>query len=174
MSKKQLEKELLRIMHSESDYLIPNHKKVYREVISGLILPMKGLPATKIAAIDMKGLLYGPIVADRLKLPFVPILKGGKIKSRKSVVKGEAFIDYSKSEKSVEMFMSSIRKGDKVVLIDDWFDSGKTGKSAIRLIEKLGGKVIGISVIFNQLRRKDKVFFDRHNYHFMVQLKPKP
>jgi adenine phosphoribosyltransferase len=173
MNKKELKNNLITIMSSESDYLIPNHNEVYQKVISELIKPIKNLNATKISAIDMKGLMYGPIVANKLKLPFVPILKGNKIKSRKLITKGELFVDYSKLKKSLEMFKSSISKGDRVILIDDWFDSGKTGKSAIKLIEKLGGKVIGISVIFNQLKPKDKAFFDRYNYHFLVKLQPK-
>ena len=173
MNKKELENKLIKIMSTESDYLIPNHNEVYQEVISKLIKPIKKLGATKIVSIDMKGLMYGPIIANKLRIPFVPILKGNKIKSRNKVVKGNSFIDYSKSKKSIEMFKGSINKNDKIILIDDWFDSGKTGKSAIKLIEKLGGKVIGISVIFNQLKLKDKIFFDKYNYYFLVQLKPK-
>jgi len=174
MNIKELENELIKIMSTESDYLIPNHNEVYFKVISELIKPIQNLSATKVVAIDMKGLMYGPIVANKMKLPFVPILKGNKIKSRKSVLKGNTFVDYSKSKKSIEMFKDSISKNDKIVLIDDWFDSGRTGKSAIKLIEKLGGKVVGISVIFNQLKPKDKDFFDKYNYHFLAQLKPKP
>ena len=173
MNKKELEKELIKIMYSKSDYLIPNHNEVYQKVISELIKPLKNLSATKVVAIDMKGLMYGPIVAHKLSLPFVPILKGNKIKSRKAVVKGEIFTDYSKMKKSIEVFKESITKKDRIILIDDWFDSGKTGKSAIKLIEKLGGKVIGISVIFNQLKAKDQIFFDKYNYHFLVRLEPK-
>ena len=85
MDKKELENEMIKIMSTESDYLIPNHNEVYQKVITELIKPIKNLSATKIVAIDMKGLMYGPIVAHRLKLPFVPILKGNKIKLRKYV-----------------------------------------------------------------------------------------
>ena len=173
MNKNKLKTKLMKIMRTESDYLIPSHKKTYTKIILELLKPLKKLPATKVVAIDMKGLMYGPIIANKLKLPFVPVLKGNKIKSRKKVIKGSPFTDYSKSEKSIEIFKYSITKKDRVILIDDWFESGKTGKSAIRLIEKLGGKVIGISVIFNQLKMKDKKFFDKYNYNFLVQLKPK-
>jgi len=173
MIKNNLEKELIEVMRSESDYLIPGHNDLYQKVIFGLIKPIRNLSATKVVAIDMKGLMYGPIVANKLKLPFIPILKGNKIKSRKKIIKGKVFGDYSGLNKSIEMFKSSISKGDKVILIDDWFDSGKTGKSAIKLVEKLGGKVVGISVIFNQLNKKAKPFFDKYNYHFLVQLEPK-
>ena len=63
-----------------------------------------------------------------------------KIKKREKVLL-RSFIDYSGKEKSMEMFRSSIKPKDKVLLVDDWFDSGNTGKAAIKLIEELGGKV---------------------------------
>ncbi len=173
MNKKELENELIRIMFSsKSTYLIPDQNKIYQKVITSLLKPFINLNATKIVAIDMKGLMYGPIIANKLKLPFVPILKGNKIKARNLVQKSNSFTDYSKSKKSIEIFKESITKKDKVILIDDWFDSGKTGKATIKLIEKLGGKVVGIGVIYNQLKSKDQEFFDKYNYHFLVQLKP--
>jgi len=120
----------------------------------------------------MKGLMYGPVIAYKLKVPFVPILKGGKIQNRQKAVMKE-LIDYSGKKKSIEMFKSSIEKKDKILLVDDWFDSGNTGKAAITLIEELGGKVKGISVIFNQLNPRSEKFFKKYNYHFVVRLKPK-
>ena len=173
MNKKQLEKELIKIAKTKSDYLIPNHNEIYQKTILELTKPLKKLKATKVVAIDMKGLMYGPIVANKLKLPFVPILKGNKIKSRKLVIKGGSFMDYSKRRKSIEIFKNAITKKDKIILVDDWFESGKTGRSAIKLMEKLGGKIIAISVVFNQLNEKNKPFFDKYNYNFLVQLKSK-
>ncbi|HLD79035.1 MAG TPA: phosphoribosyltransferase family protein [Candidatus Nanoarchaeia archaeon] len=172
MDQKALEKGLLKIKSEISDYLIPSNAKIYQKTIDELIRPFKGSGINKVVAIDMKGLMYGPIIASKLRVAFVPILKGGKIKNRqKALVKD--FIDYSGKKKSIEMFKSSIEKGDKVLLVDDWFDSGNTGKAAITLIEHLGGKVKGISVIFNQLNEKQERFFKSYNYHFIVRLKPK-
>ena len=172
MDKKELENSLLKIKRELSDYLIPSHAKIYQKTIEELIKPFKKSGINKVVAIDMKGLMYGPIIAHKLKVAFVPILKGGKIQNRQKALMKE-FIDYSGKKKSIEMFKSSINKNDKVLLVDDWFDSGNTGKAAITLIEELGGKVKGISVIFNQLNEKEEKFFTRYNYHFIVRLKPK-
>jgi len=117
----------------------------------------------------MKGLLYGPVIAYKLKLPFVPILKGGKV-NREVVVRKE-FIDYSKKKKSIEIAKISIKKGDKILLVDDFFESGKTGRTAIELIEKLGGEIKGISVIYDKLNEDDIKFFNKYNYHYLIKLK---
>ena len=172
MVSKKLEKQILSIK-SDNDYLIPNNKIVYQKVVSELISPIKNLKADKVMAIDLKGLMYGPIVADRLGLAFAPIIKGNKIKARNIIIKGESFIDYSNSEKSLEIFKKSVHKGERIILIDDWFDSGKTARSAIGLIEKLGGKIVGISIIFNQLKPEDQKFFKKYNLHSIIRLNPK-
>ncbi|HLD72446.1 MAG TPA: phosphoribosyltransferase family protein [Candidatus Nanoarchaeia archaeon] len=140
MNKRELKSGLLSIKSNISEYLIPNNNQIYQKTINELAKPFKKLGINKVVAIDMKGLMYGPVVANKLKVPFVPILKGGKIKKREKVLL-RSFIDYSGKEKSMEMFRSSIKPKDKVLLVDDWFDSGNTGKAAIKLIEELGGKV---------------------------------
>ncbi|MFH1064860.1 MAG: phosphoribosyltransferase family protein [Candidatus Woesearchaeota archaeon] len=173
MINRELEKELLRIKDSESDYLIPSHSEVYQKVLNQMASPFKNSDINKVVGLDMKGLMYGPVIADRLKVPFVPILKGGKIGDRELVVQGEGFIDYSGKRKSIELFKSSIKKTDRILLIDDWFESGETGRSAISLIEQLGGTISGISVIFNQLKPIEEESFSDYNFHFLVRLIPK-
>jgi len=176
MKHKELENELIKIKDSVSDYLIPSYNEIYQEVIKSLIKSFRKIKINKIVSIDMKGLMYGPIIANKLKVPFVPILKGNKItdrKCKKLMIKGREFIDYSGKKKSVEIFEPSIRKKDKILLVDDWFESGNTGKVAIKLIEKLGGEVKGISVIFNQLKSKEERYFKKYNFHFLVRLKPR-
>jgi adenine/guanine phosphoribosyltransferase-like PRPP-binding protein len=167
---KKLAKDLLEFVANNSDYLIPSESFLYQRVICEMIKPMKKINATKVVAMEMKGLLYGPIIAHKLNLPFVPILKSGKIRSKKvKMVKGSSFVDYSKSRKAFEMFNNSVH-GDKVILVDDWFQSGKTGKSTIKLIEKLGGKVVFISVIFDQTTSVDQIFFNKYNYHYLARV----
>ena len=165
-------KEAKRIFE-ENDYTIPENAKVYAQLTSYLAAPFRRIKIDKVLAIDMKGLMYGSVVANKLKVGFVPILKGNKIKNRKLVVKSKNFVDYSGKEKSVEIFTKSVKGGDRVLLVDDWFESGNTGKSAIKLIESLGGKVVGISLIFNQLKEEDEAYFSKYNFHYLIRLEPK-
>jgi len=162
--------EAKRIMKEESDYLIPGNAEVFRKIVNDLVRPFKNKGITKVVAVDMKGLMYGPIVANKLGVSFTPILKGGKIKNRERVLETKKLIDYSGKEKYFEAFKESINKKDKILLVDDWFDSGNTGKEIIKLIESLGGKVVGISVLFNQLNEENEKYFKKYNYHFLIRL----
>jgi len=162
--------EAKRILKEESDYLIPRNAEVFRKIINDLTKPFKNKGVTKVVAVDMKGLIYGSPVANKLGVSFVPILKGGKIKNRERVLETKKVIDYSGKEKYFEAFKDSIKKGDKILLVDDWFDSGNTGKEIIKLIETLGGKIIGISVLFNQLNEEKEKYFKKYNYQFLIKL----
>jgi adenine phosphoribosyltransferase len=165
--------EAKRILKEESDYLIPSKKEIFGKIVEDLIRPFKKEKIDKVLAVDMKGLMYGSIVANKLKTGFVPILKGGKIKNRNKVLETKKLIDYSGKEKYFEVLKQSINKDDKVLLIDDWFDSGNTGKEIVKLIELLGAKIIGISVLFNQLNEVNEEYFKKYNYHYLIKLDPK-
>jgi len=164
--------EAKRIMKEESDYLIPNNEEIYAKIIKDLIKPLKKTKADKVIGIDMKGILYAPIIANKLKLPLTIIMKGEKIKNRDKVIESEKIIDYSRKEKYFEILKNSIKPNEKILLIDDWFDSGNTGKAIIKLIEKCGGKIVGISVIFNQLSSENESFFKKYNFHHLIKLEP--
>src|SRR3989338_3350506 len=108
MNKRELKSGLLSIKSNISEYLIPNNNQIYQKTINELAKPFKKLGINKVVAIDMKGLMYGPVVANKLKVPFVPILKGGKIKKREKVLL-RSFIDYSGKEKSMEMVIIPLK-----------------------------------------------------------------
>jgi len=165
--------ETKRIMEEESEYIIPENGEVFKKIINDLTKPFKNKKITKVVAIDMKGLMYGSPVANRLGTSFVPILKGGKIKNRGKVLETKKIIDYSGKKKCFEAFKDSINRNDKILLVDDWFESGNTGKETIKLIETLGGKVVGISVLFNQLNAENEKYFNKYHYHYLIKLEPK-
>ena len=61
------------------------------------------------------------------------------------------------------MGKGSIKKGDKVLIVDEWLETGSQVKAAIKLIEKQGGKIIGITVLAAEKNSKNKILFDKYN-----------
>ena len=106
-------------------------------------------------------------IAYELKLPFVPIIKGGKVNKR--VVIGKTFTDYSKKKKSLEIGKGTVTKKDKILLVDDVFETGAAGKVAVGLIEKLGGKIKGISIVQTKLKPEDEAFFRKYDFHYITK-----
>ncbi len=165
----KIEKELKERMYKDSGFLITAYPSLYEDVIKRMTKPFIGMRVDKVMSPEMKGMLYGPTIAYNLKIPFVSILKEGRIP--KKYVISKSFNDYSKKEKNLQIAKRTIRKGEKILLIDDVYESGESGKAIISLIKKLGGKVIGISVIYNKLNKKDEIFFDKYNFHYLVKMK---
>jgi len=85
----------------------------------------------------------------------------------------KGYSDYSKKKKSVEIGKVCIKKGDKILLIDDIFESGGVGRATIHLIEKLGGEVKGIFTVFNKLDKTGEKYFKKYNYHYLIKLEKK-
>jgi adenine phosphoribosyltransferase len=65
--------------------------------------------------------------------------------------------------KSFEMYNNSIKKGDRVLIVDEWIETGGQVRAVIELIEKQGGLVVGISSINVDVNDNTKILFDKYN-----------
>jgi adenine phosphoribosyltransferase len=164
-----LQEELIERQEKDSGYLITAYPRLYKKVISEMIEPFVGKKFSKVMSPEMRGILFGPTIAYKMNLPFVIIVKGERIPSE--FVIGKDFMDYTKKKKRLEIAKITINKGDKVLLVDDTLESGASARTIIKLIEKLGGKVTGISIVYNKLNKKNEEFFKKYNLHYLVKLR---
>ncbi len=137
--------------------------EVFGNLINDLIKPFKKIKFNKIVGLDSLGFIIGSALAFKLKKGFVPIRKGGKSPGVRGTVLKIGFRDYSKKNKVFEINKNSIKKGDKILIVDDWIESGEQMRSAIKLIEKLNGEVIGISVLRAHKNKGTQILFDNYN-----------
>lgn len=94
-----------------------------------------------VAGIDALGFILGTAVALRLQKGFVPVRKGGKLPV---AVESMSFVDYSGLEKTLEVRHDAIKLGMRVLVIDEWIETGAQVKATITLIERQGGIVAGV------------------------------
>jgi len=139
------------------------HPQAFSNLIDDLIKPFKNSKFNKIVGLDALGFILGGAIAYKLKRGFVPVRKGGKLPGIKGTVIRASFIDYTKNKKTIEMNKSAIRKGDKVLIVDDWIETGSQIKAAIKLIEKQGGKVVGITALCAERTPKAEILFEKYN-----------
>jgi len=137
--------------------------EVFTRLIGDLIKPFKNVKFDKIVGLDALGFVLGGAMAIRMKKGFVPVRKGGGLPGVKGTVVRTSFVDYSKNRKIFEMNNNSIKKDDKVLIVDEWIETGTQVKASIRLIEKLGGKVIGISTLNIDKNNKTRILFEKYN-----------
>ncbi|MBI3591874.1 MAG: adenine phosphoribosyltransferase [Nitrospirae bacterium] len=90
-----------------------------------------------IVGIESRGFIIGGALSYTLGRGFVPIRKKGKLPAE--TIKHEYELEYGTD--IIEIHKDAIKKGDKVLLVDDLLATGGTALAAATLVEKLGGTV---------------------------------
>ncbi len=104
---------------------------------------IQGLDFDVVAGPESRGFIFGTPLAYNNKKPFVLIRKAGKLP--RETVSVSYDLEYGKAE--IEMHKDSIRPGQKVLIVDDLIATGGTTEAMVKLIEGLGGEVVGIVVL---------------------------
>ncbi|MDZ7268279.1 MAG: adenine phosphoribosyltransferase [candidate division KSB1 bacterium] len=102
-----------------------------------------GQPVHKVVGIESRGFIFGAPLAWHLGAGFVPARKPGKLPA--ATVRAEYQLEYGTD--ALEMHLDAINKGENVLIIDDLLATGGTAAAAARLVEQLGGKVIGLGFL---------------------------
>ncbi len=116
----------------------------FAQLVDDLAGPFTAVPLDYVAGIDALGFILGAALAVRLNKGFIPIRKGGKLPV---AVRRAEFVDYSGQAKSLELRHDALRPGDRVLLVDEWIETGAQAQTAVSLIEQAGGVVAGIAAI---------------------------
>lgn len=94
-----------------------------------------------VAGPESRRFIFGMPIAYNLGKSFAPIRKKGKLPCETVAI--EYNLEYG--DKSViEMHKTAVKPGQKVVIIDDLLATGGTTEAAVKLVEKLGGSVVGV------------------------------
>ena len=104
---------------------------------------LDGIDFDLVAGPESRGFIFGVPVAYKLKKPFIPIRKKGKL-PRETVSK-EYALEYGTAE--IEIHKEDIKPGQKVVIVDDLIATGGTTEAMVKLIEELGGEVVKICFV---------------------------
>jgi adenine phosphoribosyltransferase len=97
----------------------------------------------KVAGLEARGFILGGAVAHQLSTGFVPIRKKGKLPGQ--TISQAYKLEYG--EAVVEVHEDAMQPGEKVLLVDDLLATGGTAEAGIKLIERLGAKVIGCAFV---------------------------
>ncbi|MBQ9438872.1 MAG: adenine phosphoribosyltransferase [Lachnospiraceae bacterium] len=108
-----------------------------------------------IVGAESRGFVFGMPMAYNERKPFVMVRKKGKLP--RETVSESYELEYGKAE--IEMHKDAIKPGQRVVIVDDLIATGGTLEAMVKLVEKLGGKVVGIVVLLELagLNGRDKL-----------------
>ncbi len=117
----------------------------FRVTINEFVHRYTGVKIDKIAGIESRGFIIGAALAFQLGVGFVPIRKKGKLPAE--TVGHDYELEYGVDR--VEMHVDAVAKGERVLLVDDLIATGGTAEAAIKLIEKIGGKVLEVCAVID-------------------------
>jgi len=108
-----------------------------------------------VVSVEARGFILGAAIAYELGLGFVPVRKPGKLPYR--VEKAAYSLEYG--EDVVEIHQDAIKKGDRVLVFDDLLATGGTARAICELVERLEGKIEGISFLIEltSLKGREKL-----------------
>jgi adenine phosphoribosyltransferase len=96
-----------------------------------------------VAGVESRGFIFGAAVAERLRAGFVPIRKPGKLPAE--TISESYELEYGSD--SIEIHADAVPPGAKVLMVDDLLATGGTMAAACRLVEKLGGQIVGVAFV---------------------------
>lgn len=120
-----------------------------RAIAEALVDPFRG-EVTKAAGIESRGFILGTAAALELGVGFVPVRKAeGLFPGPKAVA--EAGTDYRGNRHLLRLQRAALAAGDRVLLVDDWIETGSQAAGARSLIEECGAVFLGVAAIVDQL-----------------------
>ncbi len=122
------------------------------EVIHALAAPFDEEGVTHVVGVESRGFLFGVPVALALGVPFAPARKPGKLPWK--TLRASYSLEYGESALEMHVDALAARPGDgicsgkpRVLVVDDVLATGGTAKAACRLVEQLGGEVVGVGIV---------------------------
>ncbi len=97
----------------------------------------------KVIGIESRGFIIGSALAMLLGAGFVPVRKKGKLPAE--TIREGYSLEYGKD--AIEIHEDAIQKGERVLINDDLLATGGTVLAAARLVERLGGEIVGLSFL---------------------------
>jgi len=97
----------------------------------------------KVVGIEARGFILASPVAYHFGAGFVPVRKSGKLPWESE--REEYALEYGTA--TLEIHQDSVRPGERVLIVDDVLATGGTARATARLVERLGGKVVGIACL---------------------------
>ncbi len=105
--------------------------------------PFRGKNIDLVVGAESRGFIFGTAVACCLSAGFVLVRKPGKLPHKKISMT----YDLEYGTDALEMHEDSILKDQRVLIVDDLLATGGTMKACSDLVERVGGKVVGLAVL---------------------------
>jgi adenine phosphoribosyltransferase len=116
---------------------------LFQIAIDWMVSRHEGEKIDAVVGIDARGFIFAGAVANRLGIGIIPVRKKGKLPYMTESVAYD--LEYGKGE--LEIHVDALSGKGNVIIVDDLLATGGTAAAAAKLIEKIGGQVVGIDFL---------------------------
>ena len=116
---------------------------VFGQAIDGLVEGFAGADIDLVVGVEARGFLFASAVAYHIGAGLVPVRKAGKLPW--AVAREEYDLEYGTDK--LEIHRDAIRPGERVLIVDDVLATGGTAAATARLVETLGGVIVGLGFV---------------------------
>lgn len=139
--------------------------EVFKAATSEIIEFAKSLNVNLVVGPESRGFIFGCPVAYELGIGFVPVRKPNKLPRETMSIKYD--LEYGSNE--LHMHKDSIKKGDRVIIVDDLLATGGTVDATIKLIEQMGGVVVGCAFLIELEELKGREVLKDYNIFTLMK-----
>ncbi len=120
------------------------NQAAFQDLLADLLADLEEIEFDVVGGLDAMGFVLGAAIAARRNVGFLPIRKAGKLCVETDRV---SFSNYSGRTQDMEMRQPAFSEGTRVLLVDQWIETGGTMQGAIELVERQKGSVSGLVAI---------------------------
>lgn len=118
-----------------------------------------------VIGVESRGFIFATPLAIRLNAGFVPVRKPKKLPAEKVSVS----YDLEYGQDSLEMHKDAVGEGHRVLIVDDLLATGGTAKAVVDLVEKMGGKVVGLLFVVELDFLKGREKFNGYDVRSLIR-----
>ena len=115
----------------------------FRSTIDGVAAAFQDVGIDKVLGVEARGFIVAAPVAYRFGAGFVPVRKAGKLPWQ--IEREEYELEYGTD--LLEIHQDAVAPGERALIVDDVLATGGTAAATVRLVERLGGVVVGLGFV---------------------------
>ena len=137
----------------------------FHAAIDSLALPFTDQGIDLVVGIESRGFIFGATVADRIRAGFSPVRKPGKLPSE--TVKCTYDLEYGTD--CLEIHSDAVRKGQRVLIVDDLLATGGTARATVNLVKRLGGQVHALTFLIELVALNGRGKLEGEHVHSVLK-----
>jgi adenine phosphoribosyltransferase len=158
-----MEKKLKKVIKDVPDFPKPGiifkdltpvfkDRKIFKSLIDYFYNRYRNKKLDAIVAVESRGFIIGAPLAYKLKVPFIPARKPGKLPGETHKITYS--LEYGTD--AIEMHKDALNKNDRVLIIDDLLATGGTANAVASLVEKADAKVFELAFVVELVELKGR------------------